>query len=195
MGACMALGASKRASTSLAEISVPFANERRISTILPRQMRLGSPRNEGSRRLVGVLASICPAEAHISCTGQTVHAEAIEIEFDEDVISYEQLIEVFWVIHDPTSLNRQGNDVGTQYRSAIFYLDNIQKEIAEKSKTNALNKFDKPIVTEIVKATKFFVAEDYHQNFYNKNQNYGYCQFIISPKLDKFKKQFKEKLV
>jgi peptide-methionine (S)-S-oxide reductase len=128
------------------------------------------------------------------CTGQTGHVEAIEIEFDENAISFEQLVEVFWSIHDPTSLNRQGNDIGTQYRTAIFYLDEEQRLIAEKSKIENQKNFEKPIVTEIIKAETFYKAEDYHQNFYNKNKGYGYCEYVINPKIQKFKNEFKNLL-
>jgi peptide-methionine (S)-S-oxide reductase len=106
------------------------------------------------------------------------------------------LLEIFWTTHDPTTLNRQGNDVGTQYRSAIFYLDDEQKELAKyfKDKLNADNIYEKPIITEIVKATKFYNAENYHQNYYNQNKNQPYCSFVITPKVEKLKKIFGDKL-
>lgn len=131
------------------------------------------------------------------CTGNTGHAEVIQVTYNPDIISYEELLEVFFQVHDPTTLNRQGNDVGTQYRSVIFYHNEKQKETAEKIKT-ALNQsgaFSNPIVTEISPATDFYIAEDYHQNYYNENQNKNpYCSFVVKPKVDKFQKVFKDKL-
>ena len=121
------------------------------------------------------------------CTGKTGHAESIQIEFDPAVISYEKILDVFWHTHDPTTLNRQGNDVGTQYRSAIFYHDQGQKEIAEKSKRD-LEKADvykNPIVTEITPFKNFYVAEDYHKNYYENHQDAPYCSFVINPKVHK----------
>jgi peptide-methionine (S)-S-oxide reductase len=120
------------------------------------------------------------------CTGQTGHAEVAQLTFDPQKASLEKILEVFWESHDPTTLNRQGADVGTQYRSAIFYENDTQKEIAEKSKAAAAKKFTKPIVTEITKAPEFYVAENYHQNYYrlNKNKN-PYCRAVIAPKLRK----------
>jgi len=124
------------------------------------------------------------------CTGQTGHAEVVQIEFDPKVVSYGKLLDIFWKIHDPTSLNKQGPDTGTQYRSAIFYHSDTQKQAAEKAKAelNKTGKVKKPIVTEIVKAKQFFVAESYHQDFYKRNPNYGYSKKFIKPKLDKLKK-------
>lgn len=130
------------------------------------------------------------------CSGKTGHAEVIQIEYDPEEISYDEILEVFWKTHDPTTLNRQGADVGTQYRSVIFYHNNEQKEKAEKYKTE-LDKsgaWDKPIVTEIVQFEKFYKAEDYHQNYYEKNPYQGYCSFVIAPKIEKFEKVFKDKL-
>lgn len=129
-------------------------------------------------------------------TGRTGHAEVIEIEFDPDVISFQDILEVFWSTHDPTTLNRQGADVGSQYRSVIFYHSEAQKQIAEtiKQKLNKENVFGKPVVTEISPWKNFFRAEDYHQDYYENNPNQGYCQFVIVPKLDKFRKIFKNKL-
>lgn len=130
-------------------------------------------------------------------TGETGHAECLEIVYDPTNISFDQLLEVFWETHDPTTLNRQGADVGTQYRSAIFYHNAEQKEKAEKYKEE-LNKsgaFDKPIVTEITAASKFYPAEDYHQQYYENNANQNpYCRVVIQPKLEKFRKVFKDKL-
>jgi len=130
------------------------------------------------------------------CSGKTGHAEVTQITFDPEVISYDELLEVFWKTHDPTTLNRQGNDAGTQYRSAIFYHNEEQKQLAEKYKVE-LDKsgaWDKPIVTEISPIKNFFSAEDYHQDYYENNPNQGYCAFVIAPKLEKFKKVFKDKL-
>ena len=121
------------------------------------------------------------------CTGMTGHAEVAQITFDPKVITFNDLLNMFWKSHDPTTRNRQGNDIGTQYRSAIFYHNNEQKTIAEKSKKKVDNSniFSNPIVTEITKLEKFWVAEDYHNNYYNNNMNQPYCKFIIKPKLDK----------
>ena len=119
------------------------------------------------------------------CTGQTGHAEVIQIQFDPSVIAYGKLLEVFFEEHDPTTLNRQGNDVGTQYRSIILYGNPEQKAAAEKAKAEAARHFSKPIVTEIVPLTAFYPAEDYHHNYYNLHQTQSYCQFVIRPKLQK----------
>lgn len=130
------------------------------------------------------------------CTGTTGHAEVTNIYYDPSVISYDELLAAFWVAHDPTQLNRQGNDVGTQYRSSIFYHNAEQKQKAEeyKQKLNEEKAYNKDVVTTIEPFTKFYKAEDYHQNYYNQNSNEGYCQFVVKPKLDKFKKVFKDKL-
>ncbi len=131
--------------------------------------------------------------------GSTEHAESIQIQFDPSIISYEKILEVFWATHDPTTLNRQGADVGTQYRSVIFYNSEKQKEIALRSKKEMQKpgKFKDNIVTQIVPLDKFYQAEDYHQNFYDRNKSYPYCQIVISPKIQKlleeFKKDIKEK--
>lgn len=130
------------------------------------------------------------------CSGTTGHAEVTQITYNPSEISYDELLEVFWKTHDPTTLNKQGNDVGPQYRSAIFYHNEEQKQLAEKYKEE-LNKsgaWDKPIVTEISPLTNYFPAEDYHQDYYINNSNQGYCAFVIAPKLEKFKKVFKDKL-
>ena len=118
-------------------------------------------------------------------TGTTGHAEVAQITFDPSKISYERLLEVFWEAHDPTTMNRQGADHGTQYRSVIFYNDEKQKQVAEKSKREASKKFDAPIVTAIEPLKNFAVAEDYHQDYFRNNQNAPYCRFVIKPKLDK----------
>lgn len=130
------------------------------------------------------------------CTGNTGHAEVSNIYYDPSVISYEQLLAAFWMAHDPTQLNRQGNDVGTQYRSVIFYHNDEQKKLAEeyKEKLNKENVYGKPVVTEISPAPTFYKAEDYHQNYYNENGDQPYCQFVIRPKLEKFQKVFKDQL-
>ncbi|AWW29209.1 peptide-methionine (S)-S-oxide reductase [Echinicola strongylocentroti] len=130
------------------------------------------------------------------CTGKTGHAEAISIVYDPEVITYDELLEAFFVAHDPTQLNRQGNDVGTQYRSAIFYHSAAQKEKAEYyiNKLDEENIYPKKIVTEVAPMEKFYVAEDYHQNYYNLNKEQGYCRYVITPKLEKFQKVFKDKL-
>jgi len=121
------------------------------------------------------------------CTGTTGHAEVTRIEFDPTEVNFDRLLEVFWQSHDPTTLNRQGNDVGTQYRSAIFYHSDAQKKAAEasKAKANASGDFDQPIVTEITAAPTFYPAEDYHQEYYRNNRAQPYCQFVIRPKLKK----------
>jgi peptide-methionine (S)-S-oxide reductase len=130
------------------------------------------------------------------CTGRTGHAEVIQITYDPAKISYDELLEVFWKTHDPTTLNKQGADEGTQYRSAVFYHNEKQKELAEsyKKKLDEAGAFDKPIVTEISPFTVFYKAEDYHQNYYNQNSDQPYCTFVIRPKLDKFEKVFKDKM-
>ena len=123
------------------------------------------------------------------CTGDTGHAEATQIEFDPAKISYEKLLDVFWQAHDPTTLNRQGVDEGTQYRSLILYHSAAQKLAAEKSKAGAQKKFKHPIVTEIAPYTRFYPAENYHQGFYDNNTNYGYCRAVIAPKLEKLEQK------
>ena len=123
------------------------------------------------------------------CTGTTGHAEVTQIEFDPAKISYEKLLDVFWQAHDPTTLNRQGADEGTQYRSVILYHGDAQKLAAEKSKAGAQKNFKHPIVTEIAPFTKFYPAENYHQGFYDNNTNYGYCRVVITPKLEKLEQE------
>ena len=131
------------------------------------------------------------------CTGQTGHAECLQIVYDPATISFDELLAVFWETHDPTTLNQQGADVGTQYRSGIFYHNEEQRSKAEKYKAE-LDKsgaFDRPIVTEITAFTKFYPAEDYHQQYFENNENNNpYCKIVIRPKLDKFRKVFKDKL-
>lgn len=130
------------------------------------------------------------------CTGETGHAEVCQIVYDPKVISFKDLLEVFWQTHDPTTFNRQGNDVGTQYRSAIFYHTDEQKQLAEKyrQELDRSGAFQKPIVTTIEKYVVFYPAEDYHQNYFNLNGDQPYCSFIIKPKVDKVKKVFHDKL-
>jgi len=130
------------------------------------------------------------------CTGTTGHAEVTQIVFDPKKVSYLDLLKVFFKTHDPTTLNRQGNDSGTQYRSVIFYHNEEQKKIAEdlKAELDKSGSWDKPIVTEITPFKIFYPAEDYHQNYYNQNSSQPYCQYVIQPKLEKFEKVFKDKL-
>ena len=129
------------------------------------------------------------------CTGTTGHAEAVEIYYDPSITTYEEILDVFFKTHDPTTLNRQGEDSGTQYRSAIFFHDAAEKQAAEAyiAKLSAKGEFNAPIVTKLEPASEFYPAEEYHQNYYAKNPYQGYCAFVVSPKVDKFKKVFKEK--
>ncbi len=129
-------------------------------------------------------------------TGRTGHAEVIQIEYDPNEVSFTELLEVFFATHDPTTLNRQGADVGTQYRSAIFYHNDSQEIIANEviGQLNEEKVFNKPIVTEVTKWKNFFKAEDYHQDYFENNPTQGYCQFVIVPKLNKFRKIFKDRL-
>jgi len=126
------------------------------------------------------------------CTGMTGHAEVTQITYDPKLVSFETLLEVFWNTHDPTTLNRQGADEGTQYRSVVFYNDEEQKKIAEqyKKQLDASHVYKTPIVTEISPLINFYPAEDYHQNYFELNPNQSYCQYVIRPKVEKFKKQF-----
>lgn len=130
------------------------------------------------------------------CTGTTGHAEAIQITFDPKIVSFGEILEIFFATHDPTTLNRQGADVGTQYRSEIFYHNATQKQISEAyiALLNSENTFGKNVVTAISKAPIFYVAEDYHKNYYSRNTSQSYCTYVITPKMDKLKKQFKGKL-
>ena len=130
------------------------------------------------------------------CNETTGHAEVVQITFDPEIVSFREILEVFFVTHDPTTLNRQGNDVGTQYRSAIFYHSEQQKQTALKviellTKEKA---YSKPIVTEVTAFDVFYVAEDYHFNYYARNKNQPYCQYVVAPKVEKFRKVFKEKM-
>jgi len=131
------------------------------------------------------------------CSGLTGHAEVVQLTYDPKVISYDELLEVFWGTHDPTTLNQQGADKGTQYRSAVFYHDEEQRRLAEdyKRRLNEEQAFAKPIVTEIVPYTTMYAAEDYHQNYFNQNENQNpYCTMVIRPKVDKMRKVFAAKL-
>ena len=127
------------------------------------------------------------------CSGSTGHAEVIQIKYDEKVTSVTELLDVFWEVHDPTTLNRQGNDVGTQYRSVIYYANEEQHKEVLSSLEKAKKEFGSPIVTQIEPLDVFYEAEEYHQNYFKNNPNQGYCQVVIKPKVDKFKKVFKDK--
>jgi len=122
------------------------------------------------------------------CDGRTGHAEVVQVHFDPKKISYDQLLEIFWEVHDPTTLNRQGGDVGTQYRSVIFYHDDAQRQSAERAMKSVAGKFREPIVTELQPLPKFYVAEDYHQDYFRNNPKAPYCVVVISPKLKKLEK-------
>jgi peptide-methionine (S)-S-oxide reductase len=130
------------------------------------------------------------------CAGTTGHAEVIQVTFDPSVVSFREILQVFFTIHDPTTLNRQGADVGTQYRSAIFYHSPEQKATSEQviAELNAAHVWDNPIVTEVTPFEKFYIAEDYHQEYFENNPNQPYCQVVVAPKVAKFRKQFLEKL-
>ena len=130
------------------------------------------------------------------CSGNTGHAEVVRLTFDPSVVSFKEILEVFFVIHDPTTLNRQGNDAGTQYRSAIFYHSAEQKSAAEQviANLNSARIYDDPVVTEVVAASPFYVAEDYHQEYFQRNSAQPYCAYVVRPKVAKFRKDFLEKL-
>jgi peptide-methionine (S)-S-oxide reductase len=130
------------------------------------------------------------------CSERTGHAEAIQITFDSDVISYKEILQIFFTVHDPTTLNRQGNDIGTSYRSAIFYHDALQRRIAQETIAEFENEriYDKPIVTEVTTLDKFWPAEDYHQEYFENNPNQPYCMAVVSPKVAKFRSKFASKL-
>jgi peptide-methionine (S)-S-oxide reductase len=121
------------------------------------------------------------------CSGETGHAEVVQVAFDPSLISYDEILDIFWQAHDPTTMNRQGPDTGTQYRSVIFHSNEAQRQAAEKSKMKAQAKYRDPIVTELRPLDKFWKAEEYHQNYYNSHQSAGYCRVVISPKLKKLK--------
>ncbi|MFY0673180.1 MAG: peptide-methionine (S)-S-oxide reductase MsrA [Bacteroidia bacterium] len=130
------------------------------------------------------------------CTGRTGHAEVAQLVYDPKVVSLAEILEIFWLTHDPTTLNRQGNDVGTQYRSGIYYRNEYQKKVAELSKKTADESglWNNPIVTEIEAINSYYVAEDYHQNYFNENKNQPYCTFVVKPKVEKVHKLFKDKM-
>ena len=130
------------------------------------------------------------------CTGTTGHAEVCQIYYDPSVITFTELLEVFWSTHDPTTPNRQGNDIGPQYRSVIFYHNDVQKDLAKKykDKLNQSGAYENPVITEIVPFKTFYEAEDYHQEYFDLNPTQPYCTFVIQPKMDKFRKVFKAKL-
>jgi peptide-methionine (S)-S-oxide reductase len=128
------------------------------------------------------------------CDGTTGHTEVIQVSFDPAIISYRDIVDIFFTIHDPTTLNRQGNDVGTQYRSAIYFHSEQQEAIAKEAKQTATAIWDDPIVTEITKFDEFYKAEDYHQNYYKDNPTQGYCRVIIAPKVKKFREKYYNRL-
>ncbi|HXC38217.1 MAG TPA: peptide-methionine (S)-S-oxide reductase MsrA [Burkholderiales bacterium] len=130
------------------------------------------------------------------CTGRTGHAEVVQVTFDPKVVSFRELLDVFFVIHDPTTLNRQGNDMGTQYRSAVFYHSPEQKKVAEEAiaAVNESGAWGAPAVTEVTPAAKFWIAESYHQEYFARNPGQGYCQFVVAPKVQKFRKKFLDRL-
>jgi peptide-methionine (S)-S-oxide reductase len=128
------------------------------------------------------------------CAGTTGHAEVVRVEFDPELISYRDILEVFFTIHDPTTLNRQGNDIGTQYRSAIFFTSAEQDSVARHVVAEMANVWDAPIVTELVPAATWYKAEDYHQDYFNQHPLQGYCAFVVAPKVAKFKKTFSNRL-
>ena len=130
------------------------------------------------------------------CTGTTGHAEVVQVEYDPAIVAYEDLLQVFWKTHDPTTLNRQGADTGTQYRSVIFYHNEEQRQLAEayKEQLTTAKAYTKPIVTEILPVKNFYKAEAYHQDYYNANGEAPYCQFVIAPKIDKLEKLLKERM-
>jgi len=130
------------------------------------------------------------------CSGQTGHAEAVQVTFDPTIITYREVLEIFFSVHDPTTLNRQGGDVGTQYRSAIFYHDEVQKHVAEAliAELNDGHLWDRPIVTQVVPLEEFYPAEEYHRDYFMRNTNQGYCRIVISPKVSKFRQRWAHRL-
>lgn len=154
------------------------------------------------RRVEGVVSAVSgyaggarknPSYEQI-CSGATGHAEVVEVSFDTDIISCEEILEIFFTIHNPTTLNAQGADVGTQYRSVIFYYNDEQKECAKKVAASVKDNFRDPIVTELSEAPEFYPAEAYHQNYYDLNSSQGYCQVVIAPKIAKLESKFSQKL-
>jgi peptide-methionine (S)-S-oxide reductase len=168
------------------------------------QLSLGRPNYEPSNELDGIEKvvsgytggkTINPSYSEV-CSGATGHAEAVQLTFDPGRISFEQILRIFFSIHDPTTLNRQGADVGTQYRSAIFYHNEEQKAVAEQviQELSTANVWDAPIVTEVVPFNRFHAAEDYHQKYFEENPEQAYCQMVIAPKLANFRKRYLEKV-
>ena len=142
--------------------------------------------------VVGYAGGEGPTTYEKVCTGTTGHAEVIQVTFDPQMISFEELLKVFFSFHDPTTLNRQGADVGTQYRSVVFYHDEAQKDTAERviQEIEAAKLWPNPIMTEVSLLTKFYLGEEYHQKYYQRNPNQGYCQVVIAPKVAKFRKEY-----
>lgn len=152
---------------------------------------------EETRGVIDVVSGYAGGEtSHPSyeavCRGNTGHAEVVQITFDATILSYETLLKIFWLIHDPTSLNRQGNDVGTQYRSVIFYHDETQRQKAQSSIHALSERFSNPIVTELSPLPHFYEAEAYHQDYFKNNPTQGYCHFVVAPKVDHFKQVYGE---
>jgi len=150
-----------------------------------------------SKVVSGYAGGVVPNPTYkLVCAGDTGHAEVVQITFDPGVIPFASLLDVFFATHDPTTLNRQGADIGTQYRSAIYYHSPQQKEQAERkiAEWNAAGRWGRPIVTEVVPLNRFYPAEDYHQSYFRQNPAQGYCQMVIAPKVAKFRKQFAERL-
>ena len=145
----------------------------------------------------GYMGGLLPnPDYHTVCTGRSGHVEVVQVTFDPEVTSFREILEVFFTIHDPTSMDRQGNDAGTQYRSVIFYHDDGQRAVAEEviRDLNAEGLWSRPIVTELRPATTFYVAEDYHQEYFQNNPQQSYCAFVVSPKVKKFRQKFVDKL-
>jgi len=143
----------------------------------------------------GYMGGTTPAPTYEQvCAGTTGHAEVVRLEFDPDVISYRDILEIFFTIHDPTTLNRQGNDVGTQYRSVIFFTSPEQESMARKVMAEMAGVWDAPIVTQLLPAEQWYKAEDYHQNYFAQHPLQGYCAFVVAPKVDKFKKTYASRL-
>ncbi len=206
-------GDETRRETAVENPALPSQQDESVSNVPPSERRLATF-GAGCfwcveavfQRLHGVLSVESGyAGGHVEsptykqvCSGTTGHAEVAQIAYDPSKVTYDELLEVFWQTHDPTTLNRQGADVGTQYRSAVFYHDDEQKRLAEtyRQKLTDEKVFDAPIVTEIVpyEAGNYYIAENYHQNYFNDNPSQGYCRAVIAPKLEKFEKVFKEKL-
>ena len=152
------------------------------------------------RGVIKVESGYCGGQVHNPtyeqiCTGQTGHAEVVRLRFDPTLITYAEILEIFFTIHDPTTLNRQGADRGTQYRSVIYYHDRTQQQIAQATMQKMAAIWDDPIVTELSMAPQFYMAEDYHQNYFRQHPEQGYCSFVVAPKVAKARKVFAEKLI